>query len=145
MSVLKWQVNSSSNFALFFIVMTHNSSANFKVIPFLLWTKGSHQSPNFDTFKCCGENLPNFSSFVSNHKSVFCRNLHISSVSWKTTPLYFCSSSNIYTLISRSQLKHIFFRLPCAAVKICEVPHINFKTPSQFLFNFCIILQCHDT
>ena len=51
-SVLKWQVNSSSNFALVFIVMTHNSSANFKVIPFLLWTKGSHQSPSFDTFKC---------------------------------------------------------------------------------------------
>ena len=81
MSVLKWQVNSSSNFALFFIVMTYNSSVNFKVIPFLLWTKGSHQSPNFDTFKCSGENLPNFSSLFSNHKSVFLQNLHISSVS----------------------------------------------------------------
>ena len=42
MSVLKWQVNSSLNFALFFIVM------------------------------------------------------HISSVSWKVTPLYYCSSNNIY-------------------------------------------------
>ena len=39
MWILKWQVNSSSNFALFFIAMTHNSSVNFKVIPFLLWTK----------------------------------------------------------------------------------------------------------
>ena len=81
MSVLKWQVNSSSNFALFFIAMTHNSSVNFKVIPFLLWTKGSHQSPNFDTFKCSGENLPNFSCLFSNHWSVFLQNLHNSSVS----------------------------------------------------------------
>ena len=93
-SVLKWQVNSTSNFALFFIVMTHNSSATFKVIPFLLWTKGSHQSPSFDTFKCSGENLTNFSSLFSNHKSVFLQNLHISSVAWNITPLYFRSSNN---------------------------------------------------
>ena len=96
MSVLKWQVNSSSNFALFFIVMTHNFSANFKVIPFLPWTKRSHQSPSFDTFKCSGENLTNFSSLFSNHASVFVQNLHILSVSWKITPLYFYSSNNIY-------------------------------------------------
>ena len=95
MSVLKWKVNSSSNFALFFIVMTHNSYLNFKVIPFLLWAKGSHQSSNFDTFKCSGENLPNFCLF-SNHWSVFLQNLHNSSLSWKITPLYFCSSNNIY-------------------------------------------------
>ena len=94
MSVLKWQVNSSSNFALFFIAMNHNSSANFKVISFLLWTKGSHQSPNCDTFKCFGENFPNFWSIFSNHKSHFLRNF--SSVSRKITPLYFCSSNNIY-------------------------------------------------
>ena len=93
---MKWQVNSSSNFGFFFIVMTHNSSANFKVIPFLLWTKGSHQSSNFDAFKCSGENVPNFSSLFSNHKSVFLQNLHISTVSWKITPLYFCSSNNRY-------------------------------------------------
>ena len=30
--------------------MAHNSSVNFKIIPFLLWAKGSHQSPNFDTY-----------------------------------------------------------------------------------------------
>ena len=96
MSVLKWKVNSSSNFALFFIAMTHNSSVNFKVIPFLLWTKGSRQSSNFDTFKCSGKNLPNFSCHFSNHKSVFLQNLQKSSVSWKITSLYFCSSNIIY-------------------------------------------------
>ena len=83
--LLLHKVNSTSNFALFFIVMAHNFSANFKVMPFPLWTKGSHQSPSF--VKCSGENLPNFSSLFSNHTSVFLQNLHISSVSWKIIPL----------------------------------------------------------
>ena len=143
MSVLKWKVNSSSNFALFFIVivMTHNSYVNFKVISFLLWTKGSHQSSNFDTFKCSGENLPNFSCLFSNHWSVFLQNLHNSSLSWKITPLYFCSSNNIY-FGQKEPIKKKDFS--STQVKFCEV-HVNFKTTSQFLLNFCIILHCHDT
>ena len=88
MSVLKWQVNSFSNFALFLIVMTYNSPVNFKVIPFLLWTKGYHQSPNFDTFKCSGKNLSNFSSLFSSHKSVFLQNFHNSSVLWKNSSVF---------------------------------------------------------
>ena len=147
MSGLKWRVNSCSNFALFFIVMTQNSSVSFKIVPFLLWTKGSHQSPNFYTFKCSGENFPNWSCLFPNRKSVFLLNLNKSSVSWKITPLYFCSSSNIctYNLVTRSQLKHTFFWLSSALAKICGVPHVSFKTTSQFLFNFCIILHYHDT
>ena len=47
MSVLNWQVNSSSHFVSFFIVMTQNSPVTFKLIHFLLWIKGSHQSSNF--------------------------------------------------------------------------------------------------
>ena len=49
MSTLKWQVNLSSNCASFFIVMTDNSSVDFKLIVFQLWIKGSHQNPNFET------------------------------------------------------------------------------------------------
>ena len=114
-------------FCIFFIVTKHNSSVNFKVLPFLFWTKGSHQSPNFDTSKCSGEMLPYSSCHFSNHKSVF-----------------FCLAQTIYTLVTRSQLKHKFFRLLSAQVKIYEVPHVNFKTTSQFLFKFCVILHCHD-
>ena len=55
MSALKWQVSSSSNFVSFFIVLTDNSSVNFKLILFQLWIKGSHQNSNFETFKCSGE------------------------------------------------------------------------------------------
>ena len=115
MSVLKWKVNFPSNFALLFIVMTHNSSVNFKFIPFLLWTKGSLQSSNFDTFKCSGENLPNFSYLFLNHWSVFLQNLHNSSVSWKITPLYFCSSNNIYFGHKESiKTKKIFRLFKCS-------------------------------
>ena len=143
MSVLKWKVNSSSNFALFFIAMIHNPSVNFKVIPFLLQTKGSHQSSNFDTFKCSGENVPNFSCLFSNHWSVFLQNLHNSSVPWKITPLYFYSSNNIY-FCHKEPIKNFLLDFLSAWVKICEV-HVNFKMTNQFLFNFCIILHCHDT
>ena len=80
--ILKWQVNSSSNFAPFFIVMMHNSSADFKMILFLLWVKGSHHYPNFETLNCSGENLPYSSCHFPNHKSV----------SWKITPLSFFRS-----------------------------------------------------
>ena len=59
---------------------------------FLLLTKGSHQSPNFDTSKYSGENLPNSSCHFPNHKSVFLQILNDSSVSRKITPLYFFRS-----------------------------------------------------
>ena len=96
MSILKRQVNFSSLFVSFFVAMTHNSSVNFKPIHFLFWAKGSHQSPNFDTFECSGENLPNSSCHFLNHKSVFLQILHHSSLSRKITLLYLFSSNNIY-------------------------------------------------
>ena len=96
MSILKWQVSSSSIFVSFFSVMTHNSSVNFKVIHFLLWGKGSHQSSNFDTLECSGENFPNSSCHFPSNKSVFLQILHHSSMPWKITPLYFFSSDNIF-------------------------------------------------
>ena len=44
-----------------FTVMTQNSSVNFKLILFQLYTKGYHQGHNLDTLKCSVENLPNSS------------------------------------------------------------------------------------
>ena len=58
-SILKQQVNFSSNFASIFIFMTHDSSVNYKLINFLLWIIGFHQSPNCESFECPSENLPN--------------------------------------------------------------------------------------
>ena len=70
-SILKWQVSCSSNFVLFFIVMTHNSSVAFKPLVFLLWIKGSHQSLDFETFKCSGEKLLHSSCHFPNRNSLF--------------------------------------------------------------------------
>ena len=140
MSVLKWQVNSSLNFALFFTAMTHNSSVNFKVIPFLLWTKGSHQSLNFDTFKCSSENVPNFCHF-SNNKSVFLQILKHSLVPWKVTPQYFFRS-NIKYFDNRNQWKRTFLSVQ---VTFYHFLVIFEQTTDQFFFKFCINLQGHET
>ena len=121
MSVLKWQVNSSSNFPLFFIVMTHYSSVNFKVINFLLWAKGSHQNSNFDTFECSGEYMPNSSCHFPSNKLVFLQILYHSSLSWKITLLYFFSSNNTY-----------FAQKEPIKVKIFE----TFECSGQILSNF---------
>ena len=136
MSIFKRQVSSSSIFVSFFIVMTHNPSVIFQVIHFLLWAKGSHQSSNFDTFECSGENLPNSSCHFPSNKSVFLHILHHCSLSWKITPLYFLAQT-IYTLLKRSPLKWKFLRLSSAQVKICQIP-VNFETISWFLSKFCI-------
>ena len=74
----------------------HNFSVNFRVIQFLLWAKGSHQSSNFDTFECSGENLPNSSCHFLSNKSVFPQIFHRFSMAWKISPVYFFSSNNIY-------------------------------------------------
>ena len=89
-------------------------------------------------------NLPNSSCHFSKHKSVFLQILHQSSVPSNITPLYFFSSNIIY-FGQKSQLKSKFFRFSSARVKIPQIPHVNFKMTSQFLFNFCIIPHCHDT
>ena len=83
MSILNRQVNYFSNFASFFFVITHNSPANFKPMDFLLWIKVPRKSPDFETFKCSGENLPNSLCHFPNHKSVFLQILRHSLVSWK--------------------------------------------------------------
>ena len=60
-----------------------------KIQIFLLWIKRPNKSPNFETFLCTGENVPN-------HNSAFLEVLHHSLVPWKTTPLYFFSLNIIY-------------------------------------------------
>ena len=96
MPILKLQINSFSNFASFFIVMTHSSPINFKLIYYLPWIKVPHKSLNLGTFKCSGENLLNSSCHFLNHKSAFLQILHPSLVSWNINHLYVFSSNIIY-------------------------------------------------
>ena len=122
--------------------MTHNSPVNFKLMHFLLWIKGSHQSPNFETFECSGENLPNFSCYFPNSKPQVSFSSSFASLSnFMTTFL----AQTLYTLVKGSPLKCKVLRFLSARVKIRQIPYINFEKTSQFLFRFFIILQCHYT
>ena len=134
MSILKQQVSSSSILVSFFIVMTHNSTLNLKLIHFLLWTKGSYESSNFDTFDFSGENFQNSSiQSISKQQVVFLQILYHSSMSWKIIPLYFFLAQTIYIFLKRSPLKWKFLRLGRAGVKFCQIPFANFETASRFL------------
>ena len=143
MSILKRQVSSSWIFVSLFIVMTHNSTVNLKLIHFLLWTKISYQSSNFDTFKCSGENLQTSSCHFPSNKPVFLQILHQSSVSWKITRLYFFSSNKIY-FAQKEPIKWKFLRLLSAWLKFCQIPYANFETTTWFLSKFCNPLQFHE-
>ena len=114
MSVLKRQVSFHSDFASFFIAMTHHSSSNLKVIHFLLLIKGSHQSPNFETFEWPVENLPNSLCHFPNHRSDFLQILHHSPVPWKITPLYFFRSNVIYFARKEPIKVQIFETFECS-------------------------------
>ena len=50
----------------------------------------------FQTFNCSGQNLSNSLCQFWNNNSIPLQILYLSLVSWKITPLYFFSSSNIY-------------------------------------------------
>ena len=134
MSILKRQVSSSSIFVSFYIVTTHNFSVNFELIHFLLWTIGSHQSSNFDTFKCSGENLPNSCHFPSN-KSIsfkFCITLQCHEGQLLCTFL----AQTIYTLF-RSwvlRLKFVKFLMPIS-LQILYPSSVSSKITSLYFFS----------
>ena len=123
----------------------HNSPVNFKLIHFLLWIKGSHQSPNFYTFERALVKFANFLllflkaqvSFPSNFASIFSAIKHNTSV--------FFLAQTLYALVKSSPLKCKFWRVSSAWAKICQIPHVDFELTSQFLFKFQIILHFHDT
>ena len=65
-------------------------------------------------------------------------------MSWKITPLYFCSSNNIYFAHKEPIKTKKKFRLfECSGQNLWS--SCQFKTTSQFLLNFCVTLHCHDT
>ena len=141
MSILKRQVNSFSNFASFFIAMTHNSSANYKLLHFLLWIRRSYQSPNFETFECSGKNLPNSLCFTF---KMFLQISHHSLMSWNITSLYFFGSNIIY-FVRKEPIKVQTFETFEGLSQNSSNSSCQFETTSQFLFKVYIIFHCHDT
>ena len=137
MSILKRQVNSSSKFVLFFIVVKHI------IIHFKIWIKRSHQSPNFETLKCSGKNLVNSSCDFPNHKSVIFK-FFIPLQCHEKWLFGTFLAQKLYTLFRRSPLKCKLFKFLSACVTIRQISYVNFENASQFLFKVCIILYYHD-
>ena len=142
MSILKRQVNSSSDFASFFIVMTHDSPVNFNIIHFLLWIKGSYQSPNFEIVQVLWWKFAIFVTSFSKPQ-VYFQILDHSSVSRKITPLDVFWSNVIY-FGQKESIKVKILRISSTQVKIHQILVI-FETTNQFFFEFYINLQCHET
>ena len=94
--ILKRQVNFFSNFASFFLVMTRNSSVNFKLIIIYFGYEDLIKVPLLKTVEYSAKNLPNLSRHFLNHKSVFFQILYHSSVSWDINPLHFLRWNFIY-------------------------------------------------
>ena len=144
MSILKRKVNSSSNLASFFIVMTNNSPVNFKLIHFLNLDKRIPSKSQFRDFQLLCVKFPKFLMsflkvqiiFPSNFASLFSAIKHNSSALFSTQALH--------NLVKGSPLKCNFLRNSSAWVKTYQSPHVNFEATSQFLFQFCIFFDCHD-
>ena len=92
-------------------------------------------------FSTC-ENLPNYSCQFGKSKSVFLQILHQFSVSSNITLLCLFYSNIIYFGQKEPIKGQIFGTFECS-VKIHWILYINFETKDQFLFKFCIILQCN--
>ena len=52
-------------------------------------------------------------------------------------------AQRLCTLFKRGSLKCKFLIFSSARVKICQVPHVIFKSTSLFSFRYCINIQCH--
>ena len=100
MSILKRQVSSSWLFASLFIVMTHNSTVNLKLIQSsyisTLDKKILSKFQNWHLQVLWWKFAKFLMSFSKRNKPVIIQILHHSAVSWKIIPLYFFRSNNIY-------------------------------------------------
>ena len=76
-------------------------------------------------------------SFPSNVASIF-------SAIKQNSPILFLAQT-LYTLLKRRPLKCKYLRFSSARVKIRQIPHVSSELTSKLLFEFCIILQCHET
>ena len=132
MSILKWQVNSSSDFWSFFSAITYNSC---KFVAHEFSTKGSNENINFEISKRSDENLLNSSCYFPNHKSVFFQILYDSSVSWNILLCPFLGQT-LHTLHKRDQWKCKDFLM----LKSKFTKFLSYLKQNKFLFQFCATL-----
>ena len=98
------------------------SSVSWKIIPLYFFSLNNiyfaHKEPIqvkiFETFEHSGQNLSTSLCQFLNDKSIPLQIVYPSSVSWKTTPLYFLTSSNIYFAYKESVKVTIFETFKCS-------------------------------
>ena len=106
----------------------------------LVWEKREYiQKLNWKrSLLICFENYPGVSCYRLQNRNRMKNTFIIVNI----TPIL---AQTIYTLLKNSSSKWKFLKLSSAQVKICQIPHVNLETASQFFFKFYIILHCHDT
>ena len=130
MSFFKSQVSFPLNFASHFSVMTHNSSENFQLKHYMLWTKIAISVQFFRLLGALMKVHPIPHTIFETTTSGFIQILHHCSLSWKITPLYFLAQNHI--LLTKIAHWSEVFGLLSGSLKI------------QFFFKFCITFQFHD-
>ena len=143
MSILKGQVNSSSDFSSFFRVITYNSSVSCSSCIFYFRQKDPMKIP-----------ILRLSSVLMNIFQIphaifqttiqfffkFCMTLQCHEIYMLCT----FSGQTLYTLHKRDQSKCRCFRLFSARIKIHQILVI-FETKNKFFFKFCTILWYYET
>ena len=129
----------------------HNSSVNFSLIHFLLWTKWSHQSPNFHGFKCLvkiclDQNSPDSCQFWNN-KLIFLQILGHSSVSWDITPTYFFRWNCNYFQQKETIKVQIWWNFTWAVISLefCILPGSFCPNHTKFLLKKHRRVISHET
>ena len=92
----------------------------------------------FETFECLGQNLSNSLCQFWNDKSIPPQILYPCSVSWKTTPLYYFSSKNIYFAQKEPSKVKIYETFKCSGQNLsnssCQFWN-NKSIPLQILYH----------
>ena len=104
--------------------------------------KKSPSMYTFSDFECSNESSPYFLCHFWKHKVRVYSKFTSLFIIMKDNSSVFILVQNSYTL-DKNSVSEIFGLLICL-VKIHQIPHVIFETASQFLFKFCIILQCHE-
>ena len=135
MSILKGQVNSSSDFSSFFRVITYNSSVSLQLMYFLFWTKGSYENTNFDTVKC-SDKKSKIPHVILQTASQFFFKFFMTPQCHEIKLICTFLGQTLYTLHKRGQSKCKFYRLFKAWIKI-HLILVIFETKNKFFFKFC--------
>ena len=143
MPFLKAQVSFPSNFASIFSAIKQLLSTFLPQTFYTLVKRNPLKSKFVLIFECSGQHLSNSSCRFWNNKSILFQIFHYSSLSRHIAPLQILSSY-IFYLGQKDPIKAPVLILSSALVKIFKIPHVIFQTTSQFFFEFCITLQCHE-